>query len=180
MLLHEEHAGPLRMHGDVVNAVADFGIGVGDVLRVQALVDRLPGLAAVVGAERACGGNGDVDSLGIAGIENDGVQAHAARARLPVRAGAVAAQAGEFLPVLAAVGGAEQRRILDARVDGVGIGERRLEVPDALELPGMLRAVIPLMRGQRLAGFGERRRRTCCSRLWACRAGGASPAGVPG
>ena len=41
-------------------------------------------------------------------------------------------------------------------VDGVGIGQRRLEVPDALELPRVLRAVVPLVRGERLAGLGRR------------------------
>ena len=41
---------------------------------------------------------------------------------------------------------AKQRGVLDARVDGVGIGQRRLEMPDALELPGMRRAVVPLVR----------------------------------
>src|SRR5207302_9586775 len=30
------------------------------------------------------------------------------------------------------------------------------QMPHALELPGMLRAVVPLMRGKRLAGFGRR------------------------
>ena len=136
--------------------MADFGVGFGNVLRIQALVDGLPGLAAVVGAESARGGDRNVNSVRIAGIENDGVQAHASGAGLPLGAGAVAAQAGEFLPVLAAVGGAEQGGVFDSGVDGVGIGERRLQMPDALELPGMLRAVVQLVRGQRLAGLGGR------------------------
>ena len=46
----------------------------------------------------------------------------------------------------AAVGRAEQRGVLDAGVDRVGIGQRRLQMPDALELPGMRRAVVPLVR----------------------------------
>ena len=82
----------------------------------------------------------------IARIEQDRVQAHAAGARLPVRARAVAAQPGQLLPGLAAVGRAEQGRVLDAGVDRVRIGQRRLEMPDALELPGMRRAVVPLVR----------------------------------
>ena len=57
---------------------------------------------------------------GFGGIEQDGVQAHAARARLPRGAGAVLAQAGQFLPGLAAVGGLEQRGVLDAGIDRVG------------------------------------------------------------
>ena len=50
------------------------------------------------------------------------------------------------LPGLPAVGRAEQRGVLDAGVDGVRIGQRRLEVPDALELPRVRRAVVPLVR----------------------------------
>src|SRR5207249_1734945 len=95
-------------------------------------------------------------SLRIFRIKNNGVQAHAARSRLPLGAGAVAAQAGEFLPVLAAVGGAEDGGVFHAGVNRVRIGERRLQMPHALELPGMLRAVVPLMRSERLAGFGRR------------------------
>ena len=37
-----------------------------------------------------------------------------------------------------------------------GIVERRLDVPHALELPRVLRAVVPLVRRERLAGFGRR------------------------
>ena len=48
---------------DAMNAVADLGIGIGHVLRLEAAVDRLPGLAAVVGAKRAGGGDGDEDAL---------------------------------------------------------------------------------------------------------------------
>ena len=68
----------------------------------------------------------------------------------------MAAQPGQLVPRLAAVGRAEQGGVFDAGVDGVRIGQRRLEMPDALELPGMLRAVVPLVRGEGLAGFGRR------------------------
>jgi hypothetical protein len=40
MFLHEQDAGTSGMHGDVVNAVADLGIRVGNVWRVPAAVDR--------------------------------------------------------------------------------------------------------------------------------------------
>ena len=53
---------------------------------------------------------------------------------------------GKLLPGLAAVGGAEHRRVLRAGIDRVGVGQRRFEMPDALELPRMLRAVVPLVR----------------------------------
>src|SRR5690606_30572616 len=84
-----------------------------------------------------------------------GVQAHAARPRLPARAGAVATQPRQLVPRLATVGGTEQRRVLHPRIHGVRIVERRLEMPDTRDLPGILRAVVPLMRGQRLARLGR-------------------------
>ena len=112
---------------------------------LQSAVDRPPGLAGVVGAEGARGRDGDEDPLGIARIQKDRVQAHPAGARLPAGPGAVAAQSGEFLPRLAAVGRAEQGGVFHPGVDGVRIGQRRFEMPDALELPGVRRAVVPLV-----------------------------------
>src|SRR6202030_1868238 len=38
-------------------------------------------------------------------------------------------------------------------IDGVRIGERRFNMPDALEFPGMLCAVVPLMSGKGFAGL---------------------------
>ena len=63
MFLHEQDVRARRVHGDVVNAVADFGIRVGNVRGVQALVDRPPGRAAIVGPERAGRRDGDEHSL---------------------------------------------------------------------------------------------------------------------
>ena len=74
------------------------------------------------------------------------MQAHSAGARLPLGPRAVAAEAGEFLPRKAAVAGMEQGGVFHAGIDGIGIGERRFEMPDAFELPGMRRAVVPLVR----------------------------------
>ena len=53
---------------------------------------------------------------------------------------------GSSCQVCAAVGRPEQRGVFDAGIDGVGIGQRRLEMPDAFEFPRMLRAVVPLVR----------------------------------
>src|SRR5213082_2103909 len=63
----------------------------------------------------------------------------------------MAAQPGQFVPGLAAVGGAEDCSILNAGIDSVGIAERGLQVPDAFEFPRMLHPVVPLVRGERLA-----------------------------
>ena len=129
-----------------MNAMSDLSCRIRNVLRVQPFVDRLPRLAAIVGSECTSRGDCDVDAIRIFGIEDDRVQAHPSSAGLPLRSGAVTAQAGEFLPVLPAIGRLEQRRIFDPGVNGVGIGERWLEMPDALKLPRMLRAVVELVR----------------------------------
>ena len=113
--------------------------------------DRRPRLTGrqvaprVVAAEGARGRDRHEDPFRFGGIQDDRVQAHPARPWLPGVTGAVPAQAGQLLPVLAAVDRAEQRGVLDSGVDGVRIGERRLQVPDASELPRMRRAVVPLM-----------------------------------
>src|SRR5665213_903958 len=58
----------------------------------------------------------------------------------------MAAQPGELAPILAAVGGTEERRIFNSGVHGLQIGQRWLEMPDPRELPRVGRAVIPLVR----------------------------------
>src|SRR3972149_9777622 len=57
------------------------------------------------------------------------------------------------MPVLAAIGAAEQRGVFNTGVNRIRIGERRFQMPDALELPRVRRAVVPLVRGQGFAGF---------------------------
>src|SRR5262245_42327080 len=54
------------------------------------------------------------------------------------------------------ISGTEERRIFNPGIDRVRIGQRRLELPDALEFPWFLGVVIPLMRGERSAGFAGR------------------------
>ena len=58
---------------------------------------------------------------------------------------------GSSCQFFAAIGRSEDGRIFDAGVDRIRIRQRRLQVPDALELPRMLRPVVPLVRRQRLA-----------------------------
>src|SRR5581483_5258577 len=151
---HEQHAGARAVVRDVMDAVANLGGRLGEVLRVQPLRNRLPRLRAVVGAEGAGGGDGDVDAIGVGGVEEDRVEAEAAGTRLPLRARAAVAQAGQLGPRLRAVGALEDRGVFDAGVDGVGVGERGFQVPDALEVPRVRRAVVPLVRAGR-AVVGE-------------------------
>src|SRR2546425_13379500 len=107
MLLHEQSVRTRRMHGDAMNAVTHFCCRLGNVLRIESLVDWLPRRRAVVSSERAGCRNSCKDSLGIALIEKDRVQAHPAGARLPLRTRAVAAKSSKFVPRLTAIGGAE-------------------------------------------------------------------------
>ena len=95
---------------------------------------------------------------------------------------AVAAQAGKLLPRLPAVGRAKQGGIFDPGVDRVGIGQRRFEMPDAFELPGMRRAVVPLVRGERFAGFRRRvvNKLVALALGHAVRGGGRFARGCPG
>ena len=146
VLLHVQHVGRRRVHRDAVHAVPDLGVAVGDAFGVQTAVRGLPRLAAVVGAEHAGRRDRDEHAVGVGRIDHDRVQAHAAGARLPRRPRTVLAQSGELVPLVAAVDGAEQRRVLDAGEHRVGVGGRRFEVPHARELPRVRRAVVPLVR----------------------------------
>src|SRR5204863_705630 len=102
------------------------------------------------------GWDGVINALWIFAIQNDGVKAHTASAGLPAWAGSVASQHGEFFPVLTAVRRAEYASVFHACVHGVRIGGRGFEMPDTLEFPGMLRAVVPHVGGERFAGFRGR------------------------
>src|SRR5262249_28119279 len=114
-----------------------------------------PGGAAVVGAKSARSRDSNPHALGIGGIEDNGMKAHAAGAGLPLWAGAVTAQAGHFLPVLAAVRRAKNGGIFHAGIHGVRVMQRRFPVSHPFVLLGLLRAVVELMCGQRFAGLGR-------------------------
>src|SRR5262249_43739438 len=83
VLLHEQDTRARPVHCDSVNAVAYVGVRVGDVLGPQSTIDRPPNLPGIVGAEHACGRDGDEHTVVIARIEKDGVEAHTASARRP-------------------------------------------------------------------------------------------------
>src|ERR1051326_459014 len=134
------------MHGEAVDAVADLGRRVRDLLGAEPAVDRTPGLPGVVRPERPGRRDGDEDPFRVSRVEEDRVQAHPAGPGLPAGGGFVGAQPGELVPALAAVARAEEGRILDARMHRVGIGRGRLEMPDARELPRVWGAVVPEVR----------------------------------
>src|SRR5208337_5314889 len=116
MLLHKQHTWARGVHGDMVNAMADLGIGVRNVLGLQSFVDRFPGGASVVGAEGTGSRDRDDDPSRIARIENDGVQAHPTGARLPHGTRAMATKSGEFVPTVPTVSGAEDGRVFHPRI----------------------------------------------------------------
>src|ERR1700678_3878325 len=74
------------------------------------------------------------------------MQAHPSSAWLPRRPGVVTAQGGEFLPAQAAVFGPEKPCVLDPGPDRVRVLQRRFEMPDPGELPGVRGPVVPLLR----------------------------------
>ena len=154
VLLHEQRVRPGRVLREAVHAVADLRVLVRDLVRAQALVDGRPRDAGIVAAERPRGRDGHVDPVLVGRVQDDRVQAQAARARLPRRAGRVLAQPGQLLPLLAAVRRPVQRRVLAARVHRVRVVAGGLQVPDALELPRARRPVVPEMVA-RLALVGE-------------------------
>src|SRR5437867_11625207 len=104
------------MHGDAMDAVADLCSRIGNIFRMQPMIDRFPRFSAVIGPERACGRDCHVYSLWALRIEENGMQTHAARARLPFRAGIVFSEAGHFFPRLAAVLRLTQLRVFHTGV----------------------------------------------------------------
>src|SRR5262249_42755976 len=85
------------------------------------------------------------DPSGFARVQQDRVQAHPTGPGHPARA-LLITQPGQLLPGLPPVGRAEEGGVFHTGIDGVRIVQRRLEMPDALELPGVRRAVVPLVR----------------------------------
>src|ERR1043166_4880169 len=107
----------------------DFRFGIGNVLRLQSFIDGLPVFSAVVTAKRSRRRNRNEDAPWILGVQQNGMQAHSASARLPLRTGSMAAQSGEFFPGFSAVRRTEERRILNARINRIGIGQGWLQMP---------------------------------------------------
>src|SRR6266487_2980154 len=104
-----------------MDAVADLCSWIGNIFRMQPVIDRFPRFSPVIGPERACGRDRHVYSLWILRIEENGMQTHAACARLPFRASIVFSETGQFFPRFAAVLRFKQRRVLDTGVHMLGI-----------------------------------------------------------
>src|SRR5690349_17078092 len=111
------------MHRDTMDALSDLGFRVGNVLRMQTLVARIPTLAAVIGPDRAGRRDRDEHSLWILRIDRNCVETHSARARLPFRPGVVSAETWKLVPRFAAVFRLKQGRVFDSRVNMIGVIE---------------------------------------------------------
>lgn len=118
-----------------MDALADVGKFVGKEIGSDALVERLPRLAVVVGAKAAGGGDGGVDSLGVPRVSENRVHRQPARARVPAVARGVLSKAFHLEPIFSAVVGAEERARIDAAPERFGTrGSVRGDLPDAVEI----------------------------------------------
>src|ERR1700754_2681356 len=111
------------MFSDVMNAVAHFSLRIGNVLRVQPLIDGFPSGATVVSAKRTSRGDRDKDPVSVVLIQDHCMETHAAGAWLPLRSRAVTAQSWKFVPGLTAVGRVKQGGVFNAGIDVVRIVE---------------------------------------------------------
>ncbi len=68
MLLHEEHVGAGGMHREPMLAVPDLRIWIGNAVRYEAAVDRLPRRSAAVAAKHASRRNRDKDAPCVLGV----------------------------------------------------------------------------------------------------------------
>ena len=101
--------------------------------------------SAVVGAEDAGRGDRDVHAVGVARVEQDRVQAHAAGAGCHCGPEPCSRRPWSSCQVAAPSVDLNSAASCDPGVHRVGVGRRRLEVPDPGELPRLQRAVVPLV-----------------------------------
>src|SRR5207248_11149645 len=114
---------------DLVHALAPLGKRIGSEADADALVGGHERAPAVLAEIVAAGGDAEMEALS---VEQDGVQAEAARPRLPLARVLVVADTGDHLPGVAAVAAAEERGRLDAAPQ-VLLVRSRLERPDVLQ-----------------------------------------------
>src|ERR1051325_7268898 len=149
MLLHKQRVRPRWMKRNAMHAMSNFRCWIRKKLRMQTAINWFPGFTAVVCAKRAGSGYRDGNSVRIFRIKKNRVQTHAARAWLPFRTGIAAAQSGQFMPGFPAILRFEQRGVFHAGINMIRIVKRRFQMPDPLESPGILCAVVPLVRRER-------------------------------
>ena len=125
-----------RVEQDFVDALADLRIRVvRHKLGGGSLVLGGPGLAAVLGAEDARGGDADVHPVLVGGIELDRVGAHPTRPGIPLLARRMVQDTVDDVPALARVVRTEEHARRRPEPDAAGLGlAPRLDVPRLLQL----------------------------------------------
>ena len=134
VVLQEEPARVRGMMRDLVHALAELGVLVGQELRAHAMVARLPRDPAVVAPVGARRRDGDHHAPARLAVPDEGVQAEPSRPRLPALAVGMVKETLHRLPRVPGVARLEEARGLDPQADDIGLGLRpRPDLPDALE-----------------------------------------------
>jgi hypothetical protein len=81
-----------------MDTLADFRVFGREKFRPHAPVAGNPGIAAILGPEDTRGGNPDKETPWIQRIDEHGMQAQAARSRLPPRPGRVLSETDHLVP----------------------------------------------------------------------------------
>src|SRR5262249_5162658 len=126
VVLHVESARRALVACNLVNALAEFRVGIGHEAGADALVCCREGLAAVLAQVMPPGGDAKVHALAVA---EDGVHAQSAVAGIPLASMLVVTDAGHHFPGIAAVAALEKRRRFDAAPE-VLLVVARLKGPD--------------------------------------------------
>src|SRR2546428_6175846 len=146
MILLEDRAVSGGVPGQLVDTLSPLRILVRHEPGPDPLVLRGPRATAVARLERPDRADSNHQMLRISRIHEDGMQAQAAIARLPLFPGRMIVESLEVLPRSSAVVAAEQGRGFDASIDCFRfVGGARLDVPDPCD--GEVRSFLELRRG---------------------------------
>src|SRR5439155_16628843 len=127
--LHVEASGRIVVAGNLVNALAELGVGIGREAGADALVRGRERVAAILTQVVAAGRDAEVHAAPVA---QDRMHAEPTVAGLPFAGVLVVADAAHHFPGVATIVAAKERRRLDAapevlfvvaRLDGPDVGE---------------------------------------------------------
>src|SRR5262249_27277108 len=94
MQLHVETIRTRPVQCQPVDTETNFHVWIRDVLGFQSPVDWLPRFATIVGPESTRSRDGNKDPLRITRIQQNRMQTHSSRTRLPFRTSAMATKSG--------------------------------------------------------------------------------------
>src|ERR1700677_2233827 len=117
-----------------MDALAELGIFFRKELRPRAAIGRLPSGPGVFASENPDGGDADEHAPRIQGIDDNGMEAKASRAGMPLGARRMRGQRDDFAPCLAVIVAAKQRGRGDSGVKNIWLPRRAgFEMPDAVQ-----------------------------------------------